>query len=159
MNIKNYKIVSVSILLFLVVFLMQACGGSSSNNKGVFIEGILTEGGGTDHQARLNSGIKHGAGEFIEEVMICGLGKCSRTDGRGQWGFFVEEENFEHNVMFTVDGHGINTSTIVTFPNETKDAFVHFEHNNGKVIVHHMDINGERVHSHGDMHSHDGHSH
>jgi hypothetical protein len=145
------------LLIFSVVLFTggAACGGSSSGSSGKLIEGILTEGAGTDHSSR----IKHAAGEFIEEVTICALGRCSRTDGRGQWGFFIDEDEFSNEVLFSIDGHGIHTNVLVNFPYDTNEAFIHFEHNHGVVIVHHMDINGVRVNGH-HSHGHDhGHSH
>ncbi len=149
--------ISFLLILFFLICSIQACGGSSSGSGGVLIEGILTEGSGTDH----NSRIKHGANESIEEVMVCALGKCSRTDGKGQWGFYIEEENFEHTVLFSVDGHGINTTVTLSFPHDTNEAFIHFEHNHGKVIIHHMNINGTQAHSHEADHgnNNEGHDH
>ena len=118
--------------------LISACGGSSSG-AGVLIEGILTEGGGAaDHSLSL----KHAAGENIEEVKICALGKCSHTDGQGQWGFVVNPDFTGGEVLFSIDGHGINTSTVVNIPEGADSLFIHFEHvAGGKVALHHMETN------------------
>lgn len=137
-------------LTALVLSSLFACGGSSGSS-GKLIEGTLMQGSGTTHRSALDSvkhdSVKHSADTPIEEVEICALGKCSRTDGKGQWGFFVENENFQNDILFTINGHGINTSTALSLTNieNINDLFIHFEHNHGTVIIHHLEINGERV--------------
>lgn len=154
-----------SIALACSTFLLNACGGgSSSNNEDILIEGKITEGLGTEYSSRT----KHGPGEGIEDVMICALGTCSRTDQLGQWGFLVSKKSFDSEILFDIDGHGIKTNTLVKLTHAAKEAYIHFENNAGKVIVHHMEINGVRqnashnegTHNHSDDHSmHNGHSH
>jgi hypothetical protein len=112
----------------------------------MLIEGKLTEGGGTAHKL-----FKHSAGETIEDVKICALGSCSTTDSMGQWGFSAPKSFKGGEVLFSIDGHGINTKTAVDIPMDAKEVFVHFEHNDGMVKVHHMDVDGRRM----DEHSHD----
>jgi hypothetical protein len=130
-------------ILSVCVLTCMACGGGSSGSSGMLIEGTLTEGAGTAH----TRSIKHGAGEFLEEVNVCAVGQCSRTDGRGQWGFMVPEETKGSEVQFSFQGHGINTTTLVAIPLEANELFIHFEHNNSHVIAHHMEVNGVRVHN------------
>jgi hypothetical protein len=138
-------------LFSLCILSAIACGGGSSGSSGMLIEGTLTEGRGTTH----SRSIKHGAGEFLEEVTVCATGNCSRTDGRGQWGFMVSEEVKGTDIIFSFQGHGIDSATMVRIPNEANDIFMHFEHNDPDVRLHHMEVNGVRVPNHG---SHD-HSH
>mgnify|MGYP006905785743 CR=1 FL=1 len=150
-------------LIFMILSLgtFGGCGGGSSSGGDLLIEGRISEGGGDDHKSLDGHSIlKHGAGENIEEVKICALGKCSVSDSLGQWGFGVDKSHLSKDVLFTINGHGINTATAVKLPDSAKEVFIHFEHHNGKVIVHHMEVNGERAHesNHGD-HSHVGHSH
>jgi len=148
------KINYISTLLFLLIA-AQACGGGSSGGaeKELLVEGLLTEGSGNTHGARF----KHDAGAPIETVSICALGKCSETDGLGQWGFTVPEELAKGDVLFTLNGHGISTEVVAKLPAANNDIYLHFEHSNGKVIVHHMEVDGVRVQAH-DEHDHASHS-
>lgn len=139
-----------------VLFCMTitACGGSSGS--GTLIEGTVTEAGGAAHDTR--AFLRHGAGERIGGVEVCALGECSVTDDQGQWGFEVSEFPDSKDVLFSFDGHGILTTTIVTIPHEADEVFISFDHVEGGVVeASSVVVDG---HDHG-AHDHgtDGHDH
>lgn len=103
---------------------LHGCGNGGSDS-GRLIEGTLTEMGENAH-GRVRP--KHSSGEPIEGVKICALGKCSVTDGKGQWGFLVDQEVVQSEVLFLFSGHGIETSTSVALPQGTGDVSLEFFH-------------------------------
>lgn len=141
-----------SIALLALCSILSACGGSSGSSNEVLIEGTLTENGGAAHKYAV---LKHGSGQKIEEVTICTLGECSTTDSEGQWGFVVTDQALGTDVLFTVNGHGIATQTVVSLPAYGEEIFISFDHVAGGVVeVSNMLINGEDP-----EHNHEEHSH
>jgi hypothetical protein len=166
MSLKSLIKKSVCILL---ACLTIGCGSGSSGSN-ILIEGTLTEGAGiihsSMHQLRNEScWLKHSAGQRIEEVEICALGKCSTTNLEGEWGFFVSEIAVSP-VEFSIKGHGIDTFVAVELEQANRHVFIHFEHVEGAVSVHHMFIDNDHhkddhhEHDHDHKHDHDnGHAH
>lgn len=113
------------IVLAFLAFTLSSCGGGSSSS-GILIEGTLIEARGTTHA-------KHTAGAPIEEVEICALLKCSLTDDEGQWGLLVDSDVAE--VLLTVNGHGIATTTVLTIPVGAHDVFVELKRVDGDAVV------------------------
>lgn len=127
-----------------ICLLSAACGGGGSNGSDAIVfEGELTQGGSTEHAERR---LKHGAGEPIENVKICALGRCSTTDSEGNYGFIAPSDFKGGDVLFEVEGHGILASTVVSVPDSAKDVFVHFETSaKTEVHVHELLIDGVAV--------------
>ena len=139
--------------LFFICISLQACGGGSSDS-GMLIEGTLTEAGGADHSRSLV--LKHGEGQPIENVEICALGECSTTDGQGQWGFVADETFTGGEVLFTIIGHGIDTTTALTISEGVQEVFLDFQHvEGGHVEAAHITIDGETSHHEDEEHQHE----
>lgn len=138
---KLFKICTFS-LFFSTSFI--ACGGGSSDS-GMLIEGTLTEAGGAHHvQASI---LRHSVGQKIENVEICALGECSTTDGEGQWGFVAGNQFSGGDVLFSVNGHGIETTTVVNIPSGANEVFLDLQHvEGGHIEAHHITVDGETSH-------------
>ena len=136
--------------LFLCTALV-ACGGGSSSNSGMLIEGTLIEAGGASHA---NSVIlKHSSGQPIENVSVCALGECSTTDLSGQWGFVVDESFTGGEVLFEINGHGIETTTLVEIADGADHVIVDFQHvEGGSVEASHITTDGNTEHHESDNH-------
>lgn len=117
-------------ILILSVALLSGCSGGSSGD-GMVIEGQLIQGAKVAHSAPL---FRHGAGESIGEVEICALGECSITDTDGRWGFVANETFNGGDVEFSIKGHGIDGTKIVSIPAGANEVFVVFEHGTGNEI-------------------------
>ncbi len=148
--IKNITILSFCLIV-------AACGGSSSGS-GPVIEGTLTEAGGAAHNNAVI--LKHSSGQKIESVTICALGECSVTDELGQWGF-AGGELPGGDVLFTLNGHGIETTSKVNIPAGANEVFIDFQHvEGGAVKAEHVTVDGETSHNEDNGHDdEDGHSH
>ncbi len=135
----------------------SGCGGGSSDS-GMLIEGTLTEAGGAN-EARFMSHLLHSAGERIENVEICALGACSTTDSSGQWGFEVEPMTGE--VLFTIQGHGIDETSTATIPTGAEDVVVDLRHVPGGIVTAQVvSVNGKAIESTDDEDHHaDDHTH
>lgn len=146
------RLVALGIALALVV---AGCGGSSSSSEGgVLLEGTLTEGSGATHGARLV--LRHAAGQRIEDVQICALGRCSVTDDDGQWGFYVNQASYGIT-GFAVTGHGIDAGFEADLTGVTSEGVFDLEHvEGGQIKIARMWLDGELHGSHSD-HSHDDH--
>lgn len=130
-------------LLISTLALLPACGGGSSgSDSSLVIEGTLTENGGAaGHSAR------HGVGQKIGKVEICGLGECSTTDDAGQWGFAVDAPFAGGPVVLTVIGHGIDSTFSMDVPSSARNVVLDLQHSAGGVIeAHHITIDGETSH-------------
>jgi len=129
--------------VFFGLSLVSACGGSSGghSSEAVVFEGQLTQGAEVDHAA---SRVKHGASEPIENVKVCALGRCSTTDGEGQFGFAGPDDFQSGDVLFSIEGHGIVAEKLVSVP-EAKNIFIHFESSaSTEVHLHHLLADGVR---------------
>jgi hypothetical protein len=135
------NIFKLILLSFLTISLLS-CGGGSSSGSGILIEGLLTQGEEVEH-SRAN--LRHSAGENIGEVSICALGECSVTDDQGLYGFLAPATFVGGEILFSINGHGIETTKVVTIPEGASDVYLHFEHSHNQVIIHHMMVDGERV--------------
>ncbi len=139
---------SIKFSLLGSLLLAAACGGGSSgggSNNTKIIEGLLTQGQAVVHsEAR----IKHGENQPLEEVKICALGRCSTTDGQGNYGFSAPEDFQGGDVLFTVDGHGILAETTVNIPSTGTDIFIHLQSSSkSEVRLHHILVDGVAVES------------
>ncbi len=129
-----------------------SCGGSSSDS-GILIEGTLIEGGGDAHE---NIILKHSSGENLENVQVCALGECSTTDAAGQWGFVAGGDFNGGQVSFTIQGHGIDTTTLIDIPAGASEVFLDLKHEeDGSVKADHITIDGETSHHEDDDHAHE----
>jgi hypothetical protein len=143
---KRYK----HTLATLITILLSACGGGSSDS-GMLIEGTLTQNGGSHSEKHILT--KHIDGELIENVKICALGECSITDGKGQWGFALNSSFNGGEVFFTINGHGINATTIVSIPSTANEVFLDLQHmEDGEVKAEHITIDGETMHNENEEH-------
>ena len=144
MNLRAITAASVFALSFVI-----GCGGGGGGDdstSGIVLEGTLIQGAGGSH-ARIAT--KHSEGEPLEEVEICALGSCSTTDATGHWGFLAEGNFAGGDVLFTVNGHEISSSPVVSIPAGTQVANVEFIHTDGVVSAHTLVFDGvEQVHSH-----------
>lgn len=143
------------ILLGGFVFI-SACGGSSSSDSGTLIEGTLTEAGGAAHTSVLLT--KHSEGELIAGVTVCALGECSVTDEQGHWGFVLNEKYAGGEVLFDINGHGIESKSIVEITAGAEEVFIDFQHvETGAVEASHVTIDGVTQHNeeHDDSEDHD----
>ena len=133
--------------------LLPACGGGGggSSGSGLTIEGTLTQGGAAEHSANL----KHESGEHIESVQICALGACSVTDSAGQFGFEAGAGFAGGEVLFTVNGHGIDTTSVVEIPAGAKEVIIDFQHAAGVVTATHVTVDGETSHHEDEGHEHE----
>ncbi len=123
---------SLGIVLALwIVCLTAGCGGDSGSGSGRLIEGTLTEAGGAGH-SKISP--KHGVGARIGDVRVCAYDQCSNTDDEGQWGFVTSEASSGGAVLFSVVGHGIDTTVVVNIPAGDSDVFLEFNHAPGGVI-------------------------
>ncbi len=128
--------------------ILASCGGGSSSDSGVIIEGTLTEAGGAAHNTSLN--LKHSSGQTIENVEVCALGECSTTDGEGQWGFGIQNKLAGGDIQFTIKGHGIDTQTVVSLPSSANSVFIDFKHVEGGLVnADHVTVDGETSHNEG----------
>ncbi len=89
-----------------------------------------------EHSAKqVYAQVAHGAGEFLENIEICAVGECSKTDANGRWGFASEATFAGGDIAFTIKGHGIDTTTIITVPSGADNVEIEFE-NHGTEGVH-----------------------
>lgn len=146
------------LLVFFGLSLVSACGGGSGgggSSESVVFEGQLTQGATANHSA---SRVKHGAPEPIENVKVCALGRCSSTDGEGQFGFVAPDDFRSGEVLFSIDGHGKLAETIVSIP-EAKNIYIHFESSTATDLhVNNLTADGvqsEPTHSEDDDHAHE----
>lgn len=141
-----------SLLITLTLSLIfSACGGSGSSSSGTVFEGTLTQ-TGAGHKSG-SVALKHAIGARIEDVKICILGECSITDGEGRWG--VNIENFAGgDIVVTINGHGIATTTSTSIPSTAKDVVLELGRDGNVVTIEKLFIDGED-HS---GHDHDHHS-
>lgn len=121
---------------------LSACGGSSSGNDDLLIQGTLKQGSSAGHSAELALPLKHGAGEPIEEVQICAAGDCTITDLEGKFGLVVDQAVAGTEVLFDINGHGIDTQTVVAIPSGVSEFEVELERH------------GDEVHSHSESTDH-----
>ncbi len=130
----------------LLLLSTAACSGSSSDS-GTLIQGTLTEAGGADHAARF---LRHETGEHIDGVEICALGECSTTDAEGQWGFVVNTKNVD-KALFTVKGHGINTTAVIEITPEADTITIALDHvAGGHIEPSSIKVDGVETHDHSD---------
>ncbi len=146
MKNKLFPVMSAALLSLLF---LSACGGSSSNDKSVIIEGDLNQGASSDHKL-----FKHSEGEHIGEVEICALGECSTTNTEGEWGFATSEDLNGNEVSFKFTGHGIDTTTIVKIPDAEENVLIKFVHSANVVTIAEMLVDGQEDHSNHD-HAHE----
>ena len=143
---NKYKILTLSLLLSP---LLNACGGGSDGDTKslVVFEGELTQGMGETHADRQDLNfVKHAPGEGIEDVQICALGKCSKTDANGSFGFGAPESYDGGEVEFSVSGHFTEAKQVINVPVGAKNVFIHFEkHSSSEVHIHHLMIDGKEV--------------
>ncbi|MCB0322372.1 MAG: hypothetical protein KDD69_02330 [Bdellovibrionales bacterium] len=105
---------SMTLLFGGLVFvgLVSGCGGGGGGDgSGILFEGTLTQGSEETHQR-----LAHGANEPLEEVDVCALGECSRTDIEGRWGFVADDTFTGGPVEFHVVGHGIDSTWVLEVP-------------------------------------------
>ncbi len=151
MSFRNGK--SLLMATILLITSLAGCGGGSSDS-GMLIEGTLTEAGSTDHN--LGFALKHTNGQRVENVQICALGECSTSDAQGQWGFEVKGSFNGGNVLFTLSGHGIETTTTVDIPSGASEIFLDFQHvEGGAVRAEHITVDGETSHHEDDEDTHE----
>lgn len=149
----KYKSVVLPVSIFFICLILNACGGGSSDS-GILFEGTLTEAGGAGHTNSLV--LKHSVGQRIENVAVCALGECSTTDSEGQWGFVAGENFTGGDVLFTINGHGIDTTTIVSIPEGAKEVLLDFQHvEGGHIEAQHITIDGETSHHEDEEHEHE----
>lgn len=147
---------NISFISALLVFAsLSACGGGGgSSDSGMLIEGTLTEAGGAGHDRKLI--YAHTSGQRIENVEVCALGKCSTSDAQGQWGFVAPDSFNGGDVEFSIDGHGITTTSVVNIPAGASDVFIDFQHvEGGAVEAHHITVDGETSHQEDEEHAHE----
>lgn len=139
-------------LTFLPLAFLISCGSSGGDGGSKVIEGQLTEGVGDAHT---ESRIKHGVDEPIEEVEVCSLGRCSKTDSQGMFGFSVSDDFKGGDILLTVAGHETNSEIVINFPENVSTLFVHLErHSSTEVEIHHLIHDGVTVDlSHADEHT------
>ena len=135
------------ILPLLFVPLCISCGGGgSSSSDGMVIQGTLIQGAEVAHAERLEAQVLHSASEPIENVEICALGECSRTDASGQWGFALSDAFTGGDVLFSIDGHGIADELSISIPQGAREVMVELENGEGaQVHVHEMIVDGVSV--------------
>ena len=141
------------IIILLIMTLLTACGGGSSSVSGIVIEGELEQGEAAVPHTAIT---RHAAGEKIGEVKICALGECSLTDDGGQFGFMAPADFKSGQVLFIINGHGIDTSTLINIPPAQSDVFLHLMRSGNNITVHHMMVDGKRVEH--EESEHEGHS-
>jgi len=144
---KFHVLFSVSLsTLLCAVSCSGGGGGEAGGNSGLLMEGTLIQGSSVGHAF---SGAKHSAGQPIGSVEICASGACSMTDDAGHWGFLMEGEFAGGDVVLTVQGHGIDSSTIVSVPAGAENVQLDLVNNSGVVEAHTVSIDGaEQPHSH-----------
>lgn len=132
----KYSMRALSVALSCLVF--ASCGGSGggSDESGTVFEGVLIQGDAVVHAERdLLAQVAHGAGEFLENIEVCALGECSKTDANGRWGFATASRFAGGEVLFSIVGHGIDTSVVIDVPSGADNVVVEFE-NHGEEGVH-----------------------
>ena len=150
---------------------------TSGGGSGAVIQGSLTEGGGTNNGSGSGGGVvtagsgvitgrnvvpsvMHSAGEPLEKVQVCVLGQCSTTDGLGQWGMAAPDSFAGGDALFTVNGHGIDSSLVVTLPIGASDIVVTLVHQPGAgVSASRVTADGEDTATGADDAEHDHGSH
>jgi hypothetical protein len=131
---KSNKLFLFSLALGL--FSMTSCGGSGDSGNGMLIEGTLTEAREAGHAA-----LRHGAGDRIEDVTVCALGECSITDAEGRWGVIAPETFSGGQVLFSVNGHFIESSLTVDVPS-AEHVFIDLRRVESGVEAHQVSIGG-----------------
>ena len=150
--IENIMTKKMTIGLVFGCLILTGCGGGGSSDSGMLIAGTLTEAGGVTH----SKAARHGAGERIEEVEICALGECSTTDSEGQWGIVAPEEFDGGNVLFSVVGHGIDTTLVVDIPEGASEVSLDLQHlEDGTIEAEHITADGETSHHEAESHEHE----
>lgn len=138
------KVTQLITLTLVTILIISGCGGGSSDS-GMLIEGTLTQGTGGAHAEALN--FKHDDGERIDGVEVCALGECSPTDDAGQWGFVAGSDFSGGDVLFSFNGHGIDTGTVLHIPEGATDVVIDFRHTaDGTVVAEHVTVDGEEHH-------------
>jgi hypothetical protein len=155
-RMKSMRKVRTFLAVLSFSFSLTACGGGSSGSSGTLIEGTLTEAGGAAAAESRSLMLRHSSGQRIEDVQICALGECSTTDGEGQWALVTGDVFAGGEVLFTVKGHGIDTTAVVAIPNSAREVFVDFQHVEGGAIeAQHVTVDGETSHHEDDEHAHE----
>ncbi len=148
-------------LFLMTILALAACGGSSSSDSGILLEGTLDQGSTETHSKNLN--LRHSAGEHLENIEVCALGKCSITDGEGQWGFVTSASTLAGEVLFTFKGHGIDTATAVAINSTGADVSIAFINEGGTVVAKEVMVTADsatEVHEPAtDEHDHSEHEH
>lgn len=139
-----------NLFLLLIVNLLISCAGGGSSDSGILIEGNLEQGSDVVPHMAIS---RHAAGEKIGEVTICALGECSITDDAGQFGFLAPADFKSGEVLFTINGHGIDTSTTIYIPQAQSDIYLHLMRSGNEVSVHHMLVDGQKAESEHQEHS------
>ena len=114
-------------------------------------EGSLIQGedAAAHSEKQLYAQVAHGAGESLENIQICALGECSKTDAKGIWGFATEEAFAGGDVLFTVNGHGIDSAVVVNVPAGAKNVVIELEnHGDEGVHAHSVVADGAEVTQH-----------
>jgi|GEM_PF-1172872 len=156
-------------VLLIPLLMLASCGGgsggdSSNGSDTVLLNGTLVEAGGAGHGSAASI-FRHSLGASIERVRICAIGRCSITDDSGQWGFFIEQNLSGQPVEFSVDGHGIETTVVVTLPAAMSEILIelsHYEANKVRGSIMAVDGRSDWVpdeHDNLDHHSNEGESH
>lgn len=117
---------------------LASCGGSGGGDSesGTVFEGVLIQGEGVVHAERdVVAQVSHGAGEFLENIEVCALGECSKTDANGRWGFATASRFAGGEVLFSIVGHGIDTTVVLDVPSGAENVVVELE-NHGAEGVH-----------------------
>jgi hypothetical protein len=124
---------------------------SSSSNDGVLFRGTIVQG-----EEKKSAMLAHELGEGLSDIEVCVLGGCQKTNRSGMWSvpFNAARDN---EVLFTVKGHGADTSFVLNIPQQAKrvdiEKLLHTEFGD-------HDDDDDHGHGHDDGHGHDhGHGH
>lgn len=119
------------------------CGGSSSND-GVLLRGRIVQG-----EEKKSAILAHELGEGLIEIEVCALGRCDKTNRSGTWSLPTNVAR-DNEVLFTVKGHGADTSFILNIPQKARRVDIE------KLL--HTEFGDHDEDDHDD-HGHDDHGH
>jgi len=140
-----------------------ACGSDSGGDRDTLFRGTLVQG------EEATNRLAHELGGGLPGVEICTLGQCTLTESNGSWRI-RSGAGRDQEILFTVKGHGADTSFILDIPIRARTVEIEKElhtefgdhHNDHEDHAGHDHDDDHHDHAHrlkADDHAHSGHDH